>query len=60
MKQKVITEAEQKRIERFKSIKSDYEKLSGKKTAKVAVLCIKHGASTATIYKALKMKGESK
>lgn len=60
MKQKVISEAEQKRIDRFKLIKDDFKLMTGSKTAIVKLLAKKHEASTATIYKALKMKGESK
>jgi len=53
MKQKLISEVQQKRLDRFAEIKKEFEKYSGSKTLIVKALSAKFSASSATIYKAL-------
>lgn len=57
MKQVIISKARQKRLDRYALIKKEFlslEKQGGDKTAIIDHLVIKHKASTATIYRALK------
>ena len=50
---KLISEAKQKRLDRFANIKREFKQLQGDKTEIVKALAVQFKASTATIYKAL-------
>jgi hypothetical protein len=53
MKQKLISPAKKKRLDRFADIKKEFSQLEGDKTEIVKALATQFKASTATIYKAL-------
>ena len=53
MKEKIISKAEQKRLDRFAEIRKEFNNYSGSKTLIVKKLSEKFKASLPTIYKAL-------